>query len=229
MADASHELRTPVSVVRTTTQVTLSKAVRSAEEYRESLVIIGEQANHLSQLVDSMFLLSRAEAHGVPLQPEFLNLDEIVMESVRAVRVLANQRGVSVTTTGDEEASLTGDAALLRRMVGNLLDNAIRHAAFHGRVAAKLERSSDRVVLRITNDGPGIEPGDRERIFERFVRLGSSDGAGLGLPIAKWIAEAHGGRLQLDDSRPGCTTFSVTLPAEPAESAQRVAVAASSA
>ena len=171
MADASHELRTPVSVVRTTTQVTLSKAVRSADEYRESLVIIGEQATRLSQLVDSMFLLSRAEAHGVPLQREFLNLDDIVMESVRAVRVLANQRGVNVTTTGDEEASLTGDAALLRQMVGNLFDNAIRHAAPRGRVAAELERSTDRVVLRITNDGPGIEPGDRERIFERFVQL----------------------------------------------------------
>jgi signal transduction histidine kinase len=165
-----------------------------------------------------MFLLSRAEARGVPLQREFLNLDDIVMESVRAVRVLADQRGVNVTMTGDEEAGLTGDAALLRRMVGNLLDNAIRHAALRGRVVAELERSTDSVVLRITNDGSGIERGDRERIFERFVRLGSSDGAGLGLPIAKWIAEAHGGRLQLDDGRPGGTTFSVTLPAEPAES-----------
>jgi heavy metal sensor kinase len=229
MADASHELRTPVSVVRTATQVTLSKAVRTADEYRESLVIIGEQANRLSQLVDSMFFLSRAEAHGVPLQREFLNLDDIVMESVRAFRVLANQRGVNVTATGDEEASLAGDAGLLRRMVGNLFDDAIRHAAPRGQVAAELERSTDRVVLRITNDGPRIEPDDRDRIFERFVRIGGSDGAGLGLPIARWIAEAHGGRLQLDDSRPGCTTFSVTLPAEPAEPAQRVVVTARSA
>ena len=92
MADASHELRTPVSVVRTATQVTLAREVRSAEEYREALVIVGEQASRLSRLVDAMFLLSRAEAHGVPLRREFLNLDDLLAESARALRVLANQR-----------------------------------------------------------------------------------------------------------------------------------------
>ena len=96
MADASHELRTPVSVVRTATQVTLAQDIRPADEYRESLEIIGEQAARLSRLVDAMFLLSRAEAHGIPLRPEFLNLDDLRAESVRAVRVLADQRGVTV-------------------------------------------------------------------------------------------------------------------------------------
>jgi two-component system OmpR family sensor kinase len=214
MADASHELRTPVSVVRTATQVTLAKEVRSPDEYRESLVIIGEQANRLSRLVDSMFLLSRAEANGVPLRREFLNLDDVVVESARAARVLANQRGVVVTTSGAEEVALTGDDLLLRQMVGNLLDNAIRHAQPDGHVTAGLERHNGRVMLRVTNDGPGIERADQERIFERFVRVGDTDGAGLGLPIARWIAEAHGGTLQLHDSAPGCTTFVVTLPVE---------------
>jgi len=214
MADASHELRTPVSVVRTATQVTLASEARSAGEYRESLVIIGEQANRLSRLVDSMFLLSRAEAHGVPLRREFLNLDDILAETARAVRVLAEPRGVMVTTDGEEEVSFTGDDALLRQMMGNLLDNAIRHARTDGRVAAGLERVNGRVVIRITDDGAGVAPADRDRIFDRFVRVGTSDGAGLGLPIARWIAEAHGGTLQLAESRPGCTTFVVTLPAD---------------
>ena len=203
MADASHELRTPVSVVRTAAEVTLAKEVRPAEEYRESLVIVGEQANRLSRLVDAMFLLSRAEAHGVPLRREFLNLDDLLAESARALRVLANQRGVTVTTNGDQEVGFTGDDALLRQMIGNLLDNAIRHAASNGSVMASLARSADRVSLRITNDGPSIAVADRERIFERFVRIGASDGAGLGLPIARWIAEAHGGTLRLEDSEPG--------------------------
>jgi signal transduction histidine kinase len=154
MADASHELRTPVSVVRTATQVTLAKDVRSADEYRESLVIIGEQANRLSRLVDSMFLLSRAEAHGVLLRREFLNLDDILAESARASRVLAQQRGVTVIMDGEEEVSFTGDDALLRQMMGNLLDNAIRHARGNGCVTAGLERVNGRVVLRITDDGP---------------------------------------------------------------------------
>jgi len=215
MADASHELRTPVSIVRTATQVTLAKEARSAEEYRESLVVIGEQANRLSRLVDAMFLLARAGAYGVPLRREFLNLDDIVVESARGVRVLANQRGVLVSTDGAEEVALTGDDGLLRQMVGNLLDNAIRHAQPNGRVSAVLERTDHRVRLRVTNDGPGIEPADQDRIFERFVRIGDSDGAGLGLPIARWIAEAHGGTLQLDGSWPGCTTFVVTLPTDP--------------
>jgi signal transduction histidine kinase len=217
MADASHELRTPVSVVRTATQVTLSQSRRSSEEYRESLAIIGEQATRLSHLVDAMFLLSRAEAHGVPLRQEFLNLDDLLAESVRAARVLAEQRGVNVAAGGDEEVGLTGDDGLLRQMVGNLLDNAIRHADAGGNVMARLEQSGDRATLRITNDGQGIPPDHQSRVFERFVRLSESNGAGLGLPIARWIAEAHGGTLVLESSAPGATTFAVTLPLDRSE------------
>jgi two-component system, OmpR family, sensor kinase len=215
MADASHELRTPVSVVRTATQVMLSQTARTDEEYRESLSIIGEQATRLSRLVDAMFLLSRAEAHGIPLRPEFVNLDDLLAESARALRVLAKQRGVTVVTGGAEEVGLTGDDALLRQMVGNLLDNAIRHANPGGHVAASLERTDDRVTLRITNDGDGIPLHHQSRVFERFVRLNNSDGAGLGLPIARWIAEAHHGTLVLERSEPGSTTFAVTLPLDP--------------
>lgn len=214
MADASHELRTPVSVVNTATQVTLARETRSNEEYRESLTIIAEQATRLSRLVDAMFLLSRAEARGVPLRPEFLHLDELIAESVRALRVLAGQRGVTVDIDGHghEEIGITADDALLRRMIGNLLDNAVRHADAAGRVTVDLERSDDRVIVRVTNDGPGLDRSQHARIFERFVRLDASDGAGLGLPIARWIAEAHGGSLILEVSHPGRTTFAVSLP-----------------
>jgi signal transduction histidine kinase len=212
MANASHELRTPTSVVRTAAQVTLAKSERTTEEYREILAIIGEQATRLSRLVDAMFLLSRAEAHGVPLQREFLNLDDLLAESVRAARVLAEPRRVRVVAEGDDEVGLTGDDALLRQMVGNLLDNAIRHAEFGGHVTANLEQSAGRVTLRITNDGAGIPVSQQSRVFERFVRFGDSNGAGLGLPIARWIAEAHGGTLVLEHSEPGSTTFSATLP-----------------
>ena len=170
MADASHELRTPVSVVRTATQVTLARDVRSADEYRESLVIIGEQANRLTRLVDAMFLLSRAEAHGVPLRREFLNLDDLLAESARALRVLADQRGVAVVTDGAQEVGLTGDDALLRQMVGNLLDNAIRHAQ-PGRPRRWRTSSAPpvRSIVRITNDGPGIAR-RRSRAHLRAVR-----------------------------------------------------------
>ncbi len=226
MADASHELRTPVSVVRTAAQVMLTKDDRPAEDYRQSLVIIGEQANRLARLVDAMFLLARAEAHGVPLQRVFVNLDDLVAECVRAVRLLAKQRNVALVMRGcaemDVEVAMTGDDGLLRQMVGNLLENAIRHAEVSGSVSAELEHAGEYAVLRVTNDGPGIDPANRERIFERFVRIGGSNGAGLGLPIARWIAEAHGGTLRLEDSRPGRTMFVVTLPLDPVEDALSV-------
>ena len=160
MADASHELRTPVSVVRTATQVTLAKEARSAEEYRESLVIVGEQANRLSRLVDAMFLLSRAEAQGVPLRREFLNLDDLLAESARALRVLANQRGVTVTTEGDAGGRVhrrRRAAAPDDRQPARQRDPARRPAA--AVVVASLTLGGPGVVLRITNDGPAIAAG----------------------------------------------------------------------
>jgi signal transduction histidine kinase len=215
MADASHELRTPVSVVRTTSEVALAKEIRTAEDYRESLVIVGEQAVRLSKLVDAMFLLSRAEAQGVTLRHEFLNFDDLVADCVRGLRVLADKAAVTIQIKGTQEVAITGDGALLRQMVGNLLDNAIRHSKPQGVVLAVLSREGEWATLRITDHGPGIESTDRVRIFERFFHAAGSDGGGLGLPIAKSIAEAHGGALVLEKSTPGYTTFAVTLPADP--------------
>lgn len=212
MADASHELRTPVSVVRTSAQVTLSSPERTREEYRESMQIVEEQSGRLARLVDAMFLLSRAEARGVPLRKEFVNVDDIVEESVRAFRVIAAQRGVSVETGGEQEVGLTADDGLLRQMIGNLLDNATRHALPDGHVMTDLSRADGVIVLRVSNDGPEIPAADRERIFARFARGTQSTGAGLGLPIARWIAEAHGGSVALEHSEPGHTTFVVRLP-----------------
>ena len=212
MADASHELRTPVSVVRTTAQVTLAREVRTEDDYRESLTIVAEQSARLSRLVDAMFLLSRAEAQGIPLMREPLYLDDLIAECARALRVFANERNVEVRTSGDEEVTFFGDNTLLRQMFGNLLDNAIRHARLGGTVAATIKRTPAAVTIRITDDGDGIPAQEQGRIFERFVRLDThSAGAGLGLPIARWIAEAHGGRLTLESTSGSGSCFSVTL------------------
>jgi signal transduction histidine kinase len=164
--------------------------------------------------VDAMFLLSRAEAKGMPLQREPLYLDDLTAECARACRVVADERGVDVRVTGDTEAALTGDAGLLRQMIGNLLDNAIRHAQAGGSVTAMVRRNGATCVLHVRDGGSGIEMADRERIFLRFVRLDPrSEGAGLGLPIARRIAEAHGGSLVLESSGPDGTSFKVTVPA----------------
>jgi signal transduction histidine kinase len=211
MADASHELRTPVSVVRSTAQVTLAIPERSGDDYRESMTIVGEQADRLARLVDAMLLLSRAEARGLPLVREVVYLDDIVGDCARALRVLAQERHVRLDTRASDEIMFVGDDRLLRQMVSNLIDNAIRHASAAAGVAAVATREA--IEILVTDDGQGVPPADRDRIFQRFVRLGSHyAGAGLGLPIAKWIAEAHGGRLSLRSSGPSGTTFAITLP-----------------
>jgi len=211
MADASHELRTPVSVLRTTAQVTLARDARGEFEYRESLAIVGEQAVRLSRLVDAMFLLSRAEADGVPLRREAVYLDDIAEETARALRVLASERQVSLAVDGDKEVAFEGDDGLLRQLVSNLLHNAIRFAKPSGTVRLSVGRNDGALTIRVIDDGPGVATDQRERIFERFVRDPKSGGAGLGLPIARWIAEAHHGRLWLESGDPGRTCFVVSF------------------
>jgi signal transduction histidine kinase len=212
MADASHELRTPVSVVQTTAQVTLARTDRTEGDYRESLAIVAEQSARLARLVDAMFLLSRAEASGLPLVREHLYVDDVIEECVRAQRVLAAQRGVTVTANGTTDTTVYADNTLLRQMIGNLLDNAIRHARPNGFVSTTVTSTADQVAITVVDDGNGIPTDQRDHVFQRFVRLDrSSSGAGLGLPIARWIAEAHGGRLTLDPGEAG-TSFRVVLP-----------------
>jgi signal transduction histidine kinase len=214
MADASHELRTPVSVTRTAAQVTLGRDHRHEQEYRDSLTIVAEQARRLSRMVDDMFLLARADAGARPLQQTAMYLDEVVDECVRAARIIAAPRQVSVATTVDPDLMFWGDEDLLRQMISNLLENAVAHTPIRGEVSVSLQIVGDGIELSVADSGPGVPPGDRVRIFERFVRLAPSShhtGAGLGLPIARWIAERHAGTLTLEPIEQGAR-FVVRLP-----------------
>lgn len=222
MSDASHELRTPVSVVRTTTQVTLDREQRPEEEYREALMVIAQQADRMSKMVDGMFTLALADAEGRPLQTSRFYLDELVEECARAAQALGRERQVDVIVTTAGECPFSGDEELLREMLMNLLDNAVRHArsdeasvAAAGRVEVTLSTADGEACIVIDDTGPGIQESDRERIFERFVRVGSAasrSGGGLGLPIARWASEAHGGAITVDASPAGGGRFIVTLP-----------------
>jgi heavy metal sensor kinase len=214
MADASHQLRTPVSVIRTSAQVTLSREDRTAEEYRESLEIVTRQSQRLTKMVDDMFMLAMVDAQGRPLQRAPLYLNEIVDSVAHDARPLAIERGVTLTNAPSEDLSCQGDEHLLRQMLWNLIENALRYSPPGSRIDLSIERRGDRVTIAVTDDGPGIPAADRDRIFDRFVRLegaGGAAGAGLGLPIARWIAEAHGGSVSLDDTAGGCC-FRITLP-----------------
>lgn len=214
MADASHELRTPVSIIRSAADVALSRDTRSESEYRETLATTREQALRVGRLVEDMLVLARADAGGYPIHPTDLDLDEIVGDCRRAVKQLAGERGVQVQSPAGPELPVRGDADLLRRLLLNLLQNAIQHTPAGGSVTVTTEPAPDIVKLRVSDGGSGIPEADRTRIFDRFVRLDEArtgNGAGLGLPIAKWIAEAHGGTLVLEASGPGGSTFCATL------------------
>ena len=222
MADASHELRTPVAVLRTEADVTLSRPTRSEAEYRESIAIMRDSARRLGRIVDDLFLLARADAGHLPLRLEQLYLEDVVDEAARAVRTIALEREVRVELLPLEDSPFTGDADLLGRAVLNLLDNAIKHSPAGGTVTLALTRHAHDYHITVTDEGPGIPPDAQSQIFERFFRVDKSrsrdesdatSGAGLGLAIGRWIAEAHGGRLELVRSDRGGTEFCLSLPA----------------
>jgi heavy metal sensor kinase len=215
MADASHELRTPVSIIRTAADVTLGREQREEAEYRDALATTAAQARRLGRLVDDMLVLARADAGAYPLRPVTLYLDDVVEECRRAVGLLASTRRVTVTTHGPSDVSIRGDEELLRRLVLNLLQNAIQHSPSGGLVSVDVAPNGSRVYVRVADSGTGIPESDRGRIFERFVQLDPSrraEGTGLGLPIAKWIAEAHQGSLSVESTGPAGSTFCVVLP-----------------
>jgi two-component system, OmpR family, sensor kinase len=216
MADASHQLRTPVSIARTAAQVTLSRDDRTQAEYRESLEVIAKQTQRLTKMVDDMFMLARADAEARPLQIAPLYLDEIVDEAVDESRLLATARKVRLQTESPGETPFVGDQHLLCQLFMNLLDNAIRVTPEGGSIVIALRRDVHGVSVTVSDTGPGIAEGRREHIFERFVRLDAAGaeggGGGLGLPIARWIAEAHGGTLTVESSGLHGSRFLVTLP-----------------
>jgi two-component system, OmpR family, sensor kinase len=221
MADASHELRTPVAVLRTEADITLSRPNRTEAEYRDSVAVMRDSARRLGRIVDDLFLLARADAGHLPLRRGPIYLEEVVDDAARAVRALAHERGVRIDVKPLEDSPFNGDADLLGRLLLNLLDNAIKHSPTGGTVTLSLARVADEYWIGVADEGPGIPPEAQAQIFERFFRLdktrsrdGSTDtgGAGLGLAIARWIAEAHGGRLDLVRSSDAGTEFQVTLP-----------------
>ena len=207
MADASHELRTPLSVIRGETDVTLSRD-RSAEEYRGDLEIIREEAKRLSLLVDDLLNLARADAGHRPLRLEEFYLDDLVKECCRSVEALAGRKRIEVTWSCPEDVGFRGDRELMRRLIVNLLDNGIRYTPGGGAVSVRVETQEARIRLMVSDTGRGIPPESAERIFERFYRVDQSrsrgdGGFGLGLPIAKWVAESHRGAPTFEHFRAG--------------------------
>lgn len=226
MADASHELRTPVAILRGEADVTLSSDARTREDYRGALVVVRDAADRLSRTVNDIFLLARVDASQVPTAPAPLYLDELVADTCRAMRSLAAQRCITLTCDAGSEIAYVGDPVLLERLATNLVDNAIKYSDDGGTVRVRLIRNETWICLTVENGGRAIPAEAQAHVFDRFYRVDTarthgsrsatlSSGSGLGLAISKWVAELHGGSLELTASDAGRTLFTFRLPVEP--------------
>jgi heavy metal sensor kinase len=216
VADASHELRTPVSVIRGEADVALSRE-RSSAEYRESLAVILDESRRVSALIDDLLNLARADSGRVRLETHEFYLNELLAECCRKVNEAAKARNLTLDALPAADVQYRGDEHLLRRLILNLLDNAIRYTPPGGRITAGLEISPAGVRLRVADTGIGIPPEHVPRVFERFYRTDEArsreaGGFGLGLSIVKWIAEAHRGAVECASAPGAGSVFTVTLP-----------------
>jgi len=224
MADASHELRTPIAILRSEAEVALSEPDTSNAELRESVAIFRDETKRLTGIVEDLFMLARADAGQYKLTPKEFYLDELVGEVARAVRTLAAEKDLTLRTNATEEMPFRGDENLLRRLLLNLVDNAIKHTPRGGAVTISSKREAQSYMITVSDTGRGIPAEAQPHIFERFYRADSArsraedegasltSGAGLGLSIARWIAEAHDGTLELIRSSEAGSVFQLILP-----------------
>lgn len=213
-ADASHELRTPLTAIRGQIDVALQRD-RDAAAYREVLATVNEQVDRMTRLVGGLLMLARGDARAFQIERAPVDIPALVASVAAQARPLASQKGLTLDTEGTGAVTVSGDEDLLLQLTLNLIDNAIKYTE-HGGITIAWRASDDVVEISVRDTGPGIAEADRERIFERFYRVDGAreraqGGAGLGLAICRWIAEAHGGGLTVATSPQG-STFTTTLP-----------------
>lgn len=221
MADAAHELRTPIAVLRSRTEVALQRE-RDVTAYIATLQAVGTEAERVGGIVEDLLTLARADAGERPLRRETLFLDDIVLDASSAMSALAAERGVTFAVERFEEAPVIGDPVLLRQLVLIVLDNAIKFTPTGGSVRLRVGREAGRATMAVEDTGIGIADAEIPRIFDRFYRGESarerSGGVGLGLSIARWIADAHGATIAVTSTVNRGTTVTVTFPPPPVRS-----------
>jgi signal transduction histidine kinase len=215
MADAAHELRTPVTILRTRTEVALSQP-RDATGDTAAFQAIEREAERLGGIVGDLLTLARADAGERQVVHGSLYLDDVASQAVGSARTLAERKGVALVVGEFEEAQIAGDAGLVERLVLIVLDNAIKYTPEGGRVRLDVTARDGKRSVIVTDSGIGIPADQLPRIFERFYRgdhaRSQAEGAGLGLPIARWIADLHGARISVG-SEPTGTRVEIDFPA----------------
>jgi heavy metal sensor kinase len=216
VADASHELRTPLTILQSHADLALSDPEADRAQYRQTLEVVSAEVRRLSRVVTGLLTLARADAGSLTVAVEPIDLAELCEEALCRLRPLAAQR--ALTYEGPPELMLEGDPDWLRQLLLNLVENAIHHTAPDGTIRITSQQANDRIQLQVHDNGCGIAPQHLAHLFDRFYRVDKArsrarGGAGLGLSIAGWIVEQHGGSINIA-SQPGVgTTMVVTLPA----------------
>jgi signal transduction histidine kinase len=214
LADAAHELRTPIARMSTLAELALS---RPNEDAGASLARISTDLHHASRLLDELLQLARADAGERMQRRERVFLDDVAMDAIAAWNPVAMRAGVPLVMGDVEESPVRINPLLARRLIDTLLENAVRYTASGGQIEASVRRSGDRIVLVVSDSGIGIPSDELPRIFERFFRGTRSramapEGSGLGLPIAAWIVDQCGGSIDVASGSAGGTSVRVSLP-----------------
>jgi two-component system OmpR family sensor kinase len=212
-ADASHELRTPLTALRTVGEV----ALREADHPAISSML--EEAQRLEELIESLLALARMESGKHAFAPQHLPIEDLVQEVRESLSVIATDKRQILEITGESGLTVTADRVLLRQAVTNVVHNALRYAPEGSRITIDVHQRHGDVVIAVSDEGPGIVPEHHEKIFERFYRVDrarsrADGGHGLGLAIAKWSIEQHGGRIEVESSLGRGSVFRIRLPVQ---------------
>jgi heavy metal sensor kinase len=215
-SDASHELRAPLAIVQAESTLALQKK-RSPQEYRQSLETISQEIRRMSHIVDQLLTLARADTGKESLSLKKVSLSELISELSLDVKALCEDKGLQFQLGQIEDLTVNGDEIKLRQLLLNLIDNAIKYTPSGGSVAVSADSAGKLAVISVSDTGIGIPVEDLPHIFERFYRVDKArspteGGSGLGLAIAQHIAEAHGGRIEVESEVGKGSTFRAYLP-----------------
>ncbi len=215
MADAAHELRTPITVLRSRAEIALQQP-RDQDSYVSTLQGIESESIRLGRIVDDLLILARADAGDRPIERGKFLLDEVALDAAAAAGSVAQSRQIGVIIGDLDHALVEGDSNLVRQLVMILLDNAIKFTPPGGEVRLRVVASDGRATLVVDDNGIGILPEQLPHVFDRFYRgdtaRGRSEGAGLGLSIARWIADAHRAEIEVVSTRGQGTRVEVRFP-----------------
>ena len=215
-ADASHELQTPLTILRGEIEIAL-RSIRRPEEYREVMMSALEEIERISLLVEGLLLLARSDAGVLRMDNKPLDLISLLEDALGQLSSLARAKSISLIFGEIEPIDVPGDSVHLRRLLFNLLDNAIKYTLPGGTVRVSVGRDNEWAILTVSDTGIGISVEERQKVFQRFyrspeARAGAQGGSGLGLAIVKSIAEAHGGKVELESETGRGSAFRVWLP-----------------